>query len=119
MQTRMRSPAAHGPAIAFACMWVKSCSSTRSATAFKKQQAACVDGLRNLPVYRDGGERVAGRSKIVLSGRGLATGQVDPITAMEPRALGGHIGELRSRRCCEMFGPATTTLHTMNMRANW
>ena len=31
MQTRMRSPAAHGPAIACACIWVSNCSSTRSA----------------------------------------------------------------------------------------
>ena len=31
MQTRMRSPAAHGPGMARACMWVSSCSSTRSA----------------------------------------------------------------------------------------
>jgi hypothetical protein len=31
MQTRMRSPAAQGPAIALACMCVSNCSSTRSA----------------------------------------------------------------------------------------
>ena len=31
MQTRTRSPAAHGPGMAWACMWVSNCSSTRSA----------------------------------------------------------------------------------------
>ncbi len=30
-QTKIRSPAAQGPAIALACIWVSNCSSTRSA----------------------------------------------------------------------------------------